>query len=63
MYMKPVMIKLTEINKYILENYKTPGTNEIVVLETILEHIWQVWDVIVLEKHILEREKEYASSK
>lgn len=61
--MKPVMIKLTEINKYILENYKTPGTNEIIVLETILEHIWQVWDVIVLEKHILEREKEYASSK
>ena len=61
--MKQVMVKLTEINKYILENYKTPGTNEIQVLETILEHIWQVWDVIILEKHVLEREQEYASSK
>lgn len=61
--MKQVMVKLTEINKYILENYKTPGNNEIVVLETILEHIWQVWDVIILEKHVLEREKEYAGSK
>ena len=61
--MKQVMVKLTEINKYILENYKTPGTNQIVVLETILEHIWQVWDVIILEKHVLEREQEYAGSK
>lgn len=61
--MKPVMIKLTEINKYILENYKTQGTNKIEVLENILEHIWQVWDVIILEKYVLEREQANASSK
>jgi hypothetical protein len=61
--MKPVMIKLNEINKYVLENYKQQGTNKIEVLENILEHIWQVWDVIILEKYVLEREQADASSK
>jgi hypothetical protein len=61
--MKPVLIKLNEINKYVLENYKQQGTNKIEVLENILEHIWEVWDVIILEKYVLEREKEHASSK
>jgi hypothetical protein len=57
--MKPVLIKLNEINKYVLENYKHQGTNKIEVLENILEHIWEVWDVIILEKYVLEREKEH----
>jgi hypothetical protein len=61
--MKPVLIKLNEINKYVLENYKQQGTNKIEVLENILEHIWEVWDVIILEKYVLERETENASSK
>jgi len=61
--MKPVLIKLNEINKYVLENYKQQGTNKIDVLENILEHIWEVWDVIILEKYVLEREQENASSK
>jgi hypothetical protein len=61
--MKPVLVKLNEINKYVLENYKQQGTNNIQVLENILEHIWEVWDVIILEKYVLEREKEHASSK
>jgi hypothetical protein len=61
--MKPVLIKLNEINKYVLENYKQQGTNKIEVLENILEHIWEVWDVIILEKYVLEREQEHASSK
>jgi hypothetical protein len=61
--MKPVLIKLNEINKYVLENYKQQGTNKIEVLENILEHIWEVWDVIILEKYVLEREKEHAISK
>jgi hypothetical protein len=58
--MKPVLVKLNEINKYVLENYKQQGTNKIEVLEIILEHIWEVWDVIILEKYVLEREKENA---
>jgi len=61
--MKPVLVKLKEINKYVLENYKQQGTNNIEVLENILEHIWQVWDVIILEKYVLEREQTNASSK
>jgi hypothetical protein len=61
--MKPVLVKLNEINKYVLENYKQQGTNKIEVLENILEHIWEVWDVIILEKYVLEREKANASSK
>jgi hypothetical protein len=61
--MKPVLIKLNEINKYVLENYKQQGTNNIKVLENILEHIWEVWDVIILEKYVLEREQANASSK
>jgi hypothetical protein len=61
--MKPVLVKLNEINKYVLENYKQQGTNKIEVLENILEHIWEVWDVIILEKYVLEREEENASSK
>jgi hypothetical protein len=61
--MKPVLVKLNEINKYVLENYKQQGTNNIQVLENILEHIWEVWDVIILEKYVLEREQEHASSK
>jgi hypothetical protein len=61
--MKPVLIKLNEINKYVLENYKQQGTNKIEVLEIILEHIWEVWDVIILEKYVLEREKANAISK
>jgi hypothetical protein len=61
--MKPVLVKLNEINKYVLENYKQQGTNKIEVLEIILEHIWEVWDVIILEKYVLEREKANASSK
>jgi hypothetical protein len=61
--MKPVLIKLNEINKYVLENYKQQGTNKIEVLENILEHIWEVWDVIILEKYVLEREQQHASSK
>jgi len=35
--MKPVLVKLNEINKYVLENYKQQGTNKIEVLENILE--------------------------
>jgi hypothetical protein len=58
--MKPVLVKLNEINKYVLENYKQQGTNKIDVLENILEHIWEVWDVIILEKYVLEREQEHA---
>ena len=58
--MKPVLVKLNDINKYVLENYKQQGTNKIEVLEMILEHIWEVWDVIILEKYVLEREKENA---
>jgi hypothetical protein len=58
--MKPVLVKLNEINKYVLENYKQQGTNKIEVLENILEHIWEVWDVIILEKYVLEREQEHA---
>jgi hypothetical protein len=61
--MKPVLVKLNEINKYVLENYKQQGTNNIQVLENILEHIWEVWDVIILEKYVLEREQANASSK
>jgi hypothetical protein len=61
--MKPVLIKLNEINKYVLENYKQQGTNKIEVLEIILEHIWEVWDVIILEKYVLEREQANAISK
>jgi hypothetical protein len=61
--MKPVLIKLNDINKYVLENYKQQGTNKIEVLENILEHIWEVWDVIILEKYVLEREQENAISK
>jgi hypothetical protein len=61
--MKPVLVKLNEINKYVLENYKQQGTNNIKVLENILEHIWEVWDVIILEKYVLEREQEHAISK
>jgi hypothetical protein len=61
--MKPVLIKLNEINKYVLENYKQQGTNKIEVLENILEHIWEVWDVIILEKYVIEREQTNASSK
>jgi hypothetical protein len=61
--MKPVLVKLNDINKYVLENYKQQGTNKIEVLENILEHIWEVWDVIILEKYVLEREQEHASSK
>jgi hypothetical protein len=61
--MKPVLVKLNEINKYVLENYKQQGTNKIEVLENILEHIWEVWDVIILEKYVLEREQEHAISK
>jgi hypothetical protein len=57
--MKPVLIKLNEINKYVLENYKQQGTNKIEVLENILEHIWEVWDVIILEKYVLEREQKH----
>jgi hypothetical protein len=57
--MKPVLVKLNEINKYVLENYKQQGTNKIEVLEIILEHIWEVWDVIILEKYVLEREQEH----
>jgi hypothetical protein len=61
--MKQVLVKLNEINKYVLENYKQQGTNNIQVLENILEHIWEVWDVIILEKYVLEREQANASSK
>jgi hypothetical protein len=61
--MKPVLVKLNEINKYVLENYKQQGTNNIEVLENILEHIWEVWDVIILEKYVLEREQANAISK
>jgi hypothetical protein len=61
--MKPVLVKLNEINKYVLENYKQQGTNNIQVLENILEHIWEVWDVIILEKYVLEREQANAISK
>jgi len=61
--MKPVLVKLNEINKYVLENYKQQGTNKIEVLEIILEHIWEVWDVIILEKYVLEREQADAISK
>jgi hypothetical protein len=61
--MKPVLVKLNEINKYVLENYKQQGTNKLIVLEMILEHIWEVWDVIILEKYVLEREQEHASRK
>jgi len=61
--MKPVLVKLNDINKYVLENYKQQGTNKIEVLENILEHIWEVWDVIILEKYVLEREQEHAISK
>jgi len=61
--MKPVLVKLNEINKYVLENYNQQGTNKIEVLENILEHIWEVWDVIILEKYVLEREQEHAISK
>jgi hypothetical protein len=57
--MKPVLVKLNEINKYVLENYKQQGTNKIEVLEMILEHIWEVWDVIILEKYVLEREQKH----
>jgi hypothetical protein len=57
--MKPVLVKLNEINKYVLENYKQQGTNKIEVLENILEHIWEVWDVIILEKYVLEREQKH----
>jgi hypothetical protein len=55
--MKPVLVKLNEINKYVLENYKQKDTNKIEVLENIQELIWEVWDIITLEKHILERDK------
>ena len=61
--MKPVLVKLNDINKYVLENYKQQGTNKIEVLENILEHIWEVWDVIILEKYVLEREQANAISK
>ena len=54
--MKPVLVKLTEINKYVLENYKQDGSTNIKVLEEIQELLWQVWDVITLEKYIKERE-------
>lgn len=54
--MKPVLIKLTEINKYVLENYKNDGSTTIKVLDEIQELLWQVWDVITLEKYIKERE-------
>lgn len=54
--MKPVLVKLTEINKYVLENYKNDGSTNIKVLEEIQELLWQVWDVITLEKYIKERE-------
>jgi hypothetical protein len=54
--MKPVLIKLTEINKYVLENYKNDGSTSIKVLDEIQELLWQVWDVITLEKYIKERE-------
>ena len=57
--MKPVLVKLNEINKYVLENYKQQGTNKIEVLENILEHICEVWDVIILEKYVLEREQKH----
>lgn len=61
--MKPVLMKLNEINKYVLNNYKPDGNNNIEVLEQIQEMIWEVWDVITLEKHILEREKQYDQNK
>ena len=54
--MKPVLIKLTEINKYVLENYKNDGSTSIKVLDEIQELLWQVWDVITLEKYVKERE-------
>jgi len=56
--MKPVLVKLTELNKYIMENYKDKD-NHIEVLHEIQEKIWQVWDIITLELHIIEREREY----
>ena len=56
--MKPVLIKLNEINKYVLNNYKPEGNNKIEILEEIQEMIWEVWDVITLELHIMEREKQ-----
>lgn len=61
--MKPVLIKLTEINKYVLENYKNDGSTNIKVLEEIQELLWQVWDVITLEKYIKERELQYVKDK
>lgn len=57
--MKPVLVKLTEINKYVLENYKQDGSTNIKVLEEIQELLWQVWDVITLEKYIKERDLQY----
>ena len=61
--MKPVLVKLTEINKYVLENYKNDGSTNIKVLEEIQELLWQVWDVITLEKYIKERELQYVKDK
>jgi len=57
--MKSVLIKLNEINKYVINNYKPDGINKIEILEELQEMLWQVWDVITLEKHILEKEEEY----
>jgi hypothetical protein len=36
--MKPVLVKLTEINKYILENYKQQGTNK------FLQKCYEIFD-------------------
>jgi hypothetical protein len=54
--MKPVLVKLNEINKYVLDNYKKDGSTSIEVLDQIQELLWQVWDVITLEKYVKERE-------
>jgi hypothetical protein len=60
--MKPVLSKLTEINKYVLEHYKQDGSSDIETLENIQELLWEVWDVITLEKHRKEKEIEYYAS-
>jgi hypothetical protein len=34
--MKPVLVKLNDINKYVLENYKQQGTNKIEIFDNWL---------------------------
>ena len=60
--MKPVFEKLNEINKYVLNNYKQHGDNTHEVLIQIQELIWEVWDVITLELHKIEREKNHETT-